>query len=198
MVGSEKEKKMELMHRAVGQIEGVAFFQSEVVRDLLMMAVEDITDGVESMKEQMENMEEVGLMQTTQIERLMKDKDDLLTENAKLREAGERIAASAAPPADAQKKWRRQTPPEDVGSRNDEGGVPAGDPSGGFAATSPCAGEALGAEDGCEYCRNKKPLVTDGMTTFFIDRAGWLSCRVSDRTKLLAELKFCPKCGREL
>ena len=91
MAGSEKEKKMELLHRAVGQVEGVAFFQSEVVRELLLGAVEDITDGVESMKKQLESMEAVGLMQTTQIERLMKDKDDLLTENAKLRESIEKL-----------------------------------------------------------------------------------------------------------
>ena len=93
-----KDMKMAMLHRAVGQIEGVAFFQSEIVRDLLLGAAEDITSGVESMKEQMEAAREVGLMQTTQIERLMKDKDDLLTENGKLREAGERIATSAAPP----------------------------------------------------------------------------------------------------
>jgi len=30
------------------------------------------------------------------------------------------IATSATPPADAQRKWRRQTPPEDAGPRNDK------------------------------------------------------------------------------
>ena len=39
---------------------------------------------------------------------------------------GERIATSAAPPADAQRKWRRQTPPEDAGPRNDSTGEALG------------------------------------------------------------------------
>lgn len=88
---NEKDMKMAMLHRAVGQIEGVAFFQSEVVRDLLMGAVEDITSGVEAMQSQIMAAEEDRMLATTQISRLIKDKDDLLTENGKLRESIEKL-----------------------------------------------------------------------------------------------------------
>ena len=185
MAGSENDKKMELLHRAVGQIEGVAFFQSEVVRDLLLGSAEDITDGVESMKKKMESMEAVGLMQTTQIERLMKDKDDLLTENAKLREAGERIATSAAPP------------------RNDKDGVPAGDPSVSLVAdTSPCAGEAGEMKRACIICEGPgfiQPIKPENGRFAVIDaKSKKLIVKVCGEKRMDFNIKFCPACGREL
>ena len=88
---NEKDMKMAILHRAVGQVEGVAFFQSEVVRDLLMMAVADITDGVKAMQSRIMAMEEARMLETAQIGTLMKDKDDLLTENGKLRESIEKL-----------------------------------------------------------------------------------------------------------
>lgn len=86
---------MKKAYRAIGQIEGVAFVQGELLRDLLMGAVDEIEEVMKTLEDQVTAMEKTATEQTELVEWLMKQKDKLLAENARIKEkVEERIATS--------------------------------------------------------------------------------------------------------
>lgn len=77
---------MKKAYRAIGQIEGVAFAQGELLRDLLMGAVDEIEEAMKTLEDQVTEMERTATEQTELVEWLMKQKDKLLAENARIKE----------------------------------------------------------------------------------------------------------------
>jgi hypothetical protein len=71
--------------RALGTIEGVAFGVSELVRDVILGAVEEVDDALKQYREELENLREDYKGQSKFVEILMQQKDGLLHENMELR-----------------------------------------------------------------------------------------------------------------
>ena len=54
------------------------------------------------------------------------------------------------------------------------------------------------ASAGCAYCESRKILGKDEERTYYIDGTGWLSLSERMAITKIAEMHYCPFCGRKL
>lgn len=59
-------------------------------------------------------------------------------------------------------------------------------------------GENPNASAGCACCESRKILGEDEERKYYIDRTGWLSHSDGMTTTQIAEMHYCPFCGRKL
>jgi len=185
-----------MAERALGQIEGTAFCQSDLLRDILMGAVEDIDEAMKQQRARIKELEESAEGSTGLLEFVIKQKDELLTENARLREQVEGRGLDTHPAL-------RATSPI-VGEAGTSPAIRATSTEGEGGERIAASGiEAPPRNDNDEVQKEYCLVCRDQVNLFW-----WGGIRITvrgnrllvatDNWETCSTIKFCPKCGRKL
>ena len=194
MTNENFDEKM--MQRALGLVEGIAFGMGEYARDVLLGAAEDIDSGIKALEKRAEEAEKEHGEDQLAIRGFLRSVDELRTENTRLRDMLEKMATEGG--AEEECDDEIATAPADP--RNDSGclKMQTDNPSVACSDSSPCTGEPLGADCGCDVCKEKKLL----WHWYGGKHAAWLrEKRLVFRdggTEYSCEIVHCPICGRKL
>ena len=112
---------MKKAYRAIGQIEGVALLQGETLRDLLMGAVDVLEDAMKAQEAKVAALDKTATEQTELVDYLLRQKDELLTENARLREMLEKLEMRIEKEATKRNNPHRFAEPPSKGERGSDG-----------------------------------------------------------------------------
>ena len=187
-------------NKAIGVIEGVAAGLRDGLEGLLIASCEVIDETLRDLMTQSGNDREEHLMDQNLIHTLLKDKDDLLTENSQLRDMLEKMATEGGAEAECDDEIATSaTPP-----RNDSGclKVQTDNPSVACGDSSPCTGEPLGAAKGCEVCKGMAVVgaIKKGRDGFalIVAKEKRLMAKIEEEERIDFNIEFCPFCGRKL
>ena len=175
-------------NRAIGVIEGVAAGLRKELEDLLMGSCEVIDQTLEKYEAWQGEREEDFFKDQARIQELLRQKDELLTENGKLRSILEEIATSPAAPRNDSEDLNvlRENATDPAELRNDNAGM------GKRAAKT---SETVG---GCEVCRGMKLLWEDGISDITVEIKRGRMVIETGEYEVDASIEYCPNCGRKL
>ena len=196
MTSENFDEKM--MQRALGLVEGIAFGLGEGARDVLLGAAEDIDSGIKALEKRAEEAEKEHGEDQLAIRGFLRSVDELRTENTRLRDMLEKMATEG--------ECDRESEGETGDTTGDNPSVACGDSSPKVncreaareAGLGHCTGEPLGADCGCDVCKEKKLLWHwNG-----VKHAAWLRGKRlvfrNEGTEYGCEIVYCPICGRKL
>lgn len=185
MAGLKEWDNVNKANKAIGVIEGVAAGLRDDLEGLLIASCEVIDETLRDLMTQSGNDREEHQTDQTLIHTLLKDKDDLLTENSRLRDMLEKMATVES----ADEIATLDTPPNNDKIEGADG-----------TSLSLCAAanqeKAEGFIDGCVVCK--------GLAKLYSWRA--IDVWIKDRRLVVganglsesSTISFCPKCGRKL